>query len=137
MVGQRRRCRLVRRAAVAPTRCACASSAASCSSSPLDVRDVRADDALGIAVALHAAAVEPERLVAEPLDQAERVRDEQDRLAAPAELGELVEALVREALVADRQHLVDQQHVGIDVDRHGEAEAHVHARTSTSSPARR
>jgi hypothetical protein len=34
---------------------------------------------------------------------------------------------VREALVADRQHLVDQQHVGIDVDGHGEAEAHVHA----------
>ena len=54
--------------------------------------------------------------------------DEQDGLAAPPELGELVEALVRERLVADGQHLVDQQHVGIDVDGHGEAEAHVHAR---------
>ena len=54
------------------------------------------------------------------------MRDQQDRLAAPPELGELVEALVRERLVADRQHLVDQQHVGIDVDGHGEAEAHVH-----------
>ena len=48
--------------------------------------------------------------------------------AAPAELGELVEALVREAFVADRQHFVDEQHVGIDVNRHGEAKAHVHAR---------
>ena len=77
--------------------------------------------------ALQAAAVEPERLVAEALDQAERVRDEQDRLAAPLELGELVEALVGEALVADREHLVHEQHVGIDVDRHRETEAHVHA----------
>ena len=40
---------------------------------------------------------------------------------------ELVEALVGEALVADREHLVDEQHVGIDVDRHGEPEPHVHA----------
>ena len=53
---------------------------------------------------------------------------EQDRLAAAPELGELVEALVRESLVADRQHFVDEQHVGIDVDRDGEAEPHVHAR---------
>ena len=55
------------------------------------------------------------------------MRDEQDRLAAAAELRELVEALVREALVADREHFVDQQHVGIDVDRDGEAQPHVHA----------
>ena len=56
------------------------------------------------------------------------MRDEQDRLAAAAELGELVEALVREALVADREHLVDQQHVRDRRDRDGEAEPHVHAR---------
>ena len=74
------------------------------------------------------AVVQPQRLVAEALDEAERVGDEQDRLAAPPELGELVEALVREALVADGEHLVDEQHVGIDVDRHGKAEPHVHAR---------
>jgi hypothetical protein len=55
------------------------------------------------------------------------VGHEQDRLPAPLELGELVEALVREALVAHREHLVDEQHVGIDVNGHGEAEAHVHA----------
>ena len=55
------------------------------------------------------------------------MRDEEHGLAAAAELGELVEALVRERLVADGEHLVDQQHVGVDVDGHGEAEAHVHA----------
>ncbi len=32
-----------------------------------------------------------------------------------------------EADVADRQHLVDEQHVGVDVRGHGEAEAGVHA----------
>ena len=55
------------------------------------------------------------------------MRHEQDRLAAAPELRELVEALVREALVADREHFVDEQHVRIDVDRDGESEPHVHA----------
>ena len=55
------------------------------------------------------------------------MRDEEDRLAAALELGELVEALVGEAFVADGEHFVDQQHLGIDVDRDGEAEPHVHA----------
>ena len=76
---------------------------------------------------LIAARVEPQRFVAETLDHAERVRDEQDRLAAPLELGELVEALVREAFVADGEDLVDEQHLRIDVDRDRESEAHVHA----------
>ena len=94
----------------------------------LDVDDVGGDDPLGVALAVIASPVEPQRLVAEVLDQVQRVRDQQDRLVAAAELGELVQALHGEALVADRQHFVDQQHVGIDVDRHREAEPHVHAR---------
>ena len=63
----------------------------------------------------HHAGVEPQRLVAEPRHQVERVRHQQDRAAAAAELRELVEALVRKRLVADREHLVDEQHVRIDV----------------------
>ena len=39
-----------------------------------------------------------------------------------------VEALLLEALVADGEHLVDEQDVGLDVDRHGEAQTDVHAR---------
>ena len=52
------------------------------------------------------------------------------RIVLPRRLNsrELVEALVREAFVADGEHLVDEQHLGIDVDRDGEPEAHVHAR---------
>ena len=93
-----------------------------------DVGDVGADHPLGIAHRLHRPAVQPQRLVAEALDQAERVRHQQDRLAAPLELGELVEALVGEAFVADGEHFVDEQHVGIDVDRDRETQPHVHAR---------
>ena len=46
---------------------------------------------------------------------------------------ELLEALLLERGVADGEHLVDQQHVGVDLDRDGEAEPHAHARTSSSS----
>ena len=94
----------------------------------LDVDDVRGDHALGVAFALRDALVEPVRFVAELLDQVERVRDEQDRLVAAAEFRELVETLVGESLVADRQHFVHQQHFGIDMDRNRESQAHIHAR---------
>ena len=78
-------------------------------------------------MALHAPAIEPHGVVAQVLDQAERVRDQQNGLPAAPELGELVEALVRESLVAHGEHLVDEQHVGLDVNRHGEPQTHVHA----------
>ena len=61
----------------------------------LDVDDVAGDDELRIALAVRLALVEPQGLIAELLDQVERVRHEQDRLVAAAELGELVEALAR------------------------------------------
>ena len=92
-----------------------------------DGRDVGADNPLRVAHALLVAVIEPQRFVAEPLDHRQRVGHEEDGLAPPLELGELVEALVREALVANRQHLVDEQHIGIDVDRHRESQPHVHA----------
>ena len=44
------------------------------------------------------------------------------------ELMDAVQALLLEALVADGEHLVDEKHVGLDVHRHGEAEADVHTR---------
>ena len=93
----------------------------------LDVGDVGADDALGITHALHVPRIHPERVVAESLDQAERVCDEENRLAAALELGKFVQTLVREAFVADREHFVDEQHVGIDMDGDGKPEPHVHA----------
>ena len=56
------------------------------------------------------------------------MRDEDDRAAALLELEDLAEALALERLVADGEHLVEQQHVGLDVRRDREAEPHVHPR---------
>ena len=53
------------------------------------------------------------------------MRDEQDRLAGLLELLDLGQALAGERLVADGQHLVDQQHVRVDVDGDGERELDV------------
>ena len=54
--------------------------------------------------------------------------DEKDRAALRARLAQRVKALALEGAVADREHLVDQQHVGVHVHHHGEGQAHLHAR---------
>ena len=51
---------------------------------------------------------------------------EHDRPSAPPELPDLVQALAGERLVAHGEDLVDEEHVGVDVDGDREAEAHVH-----------
>ena len=68
------------------------------------------------------------RAIAEALDRRSVVRDEDDRAAALLELEDLAEALPLERLVADGEHLVEQQDVGLDVRGDREAEAHVHPR---------
>ena len=72
--------------------------------------------------------LEQRDLVAEVPDRPERVRHDHDGLAAVLELGELLGAPALELLVADREHLVDEEDVRIHVDRDREAEPHVHAR---------
>ena len=66
--------------------------------------------------------------LAEPLDGARVVRDEDDGAAAALELEDLPEALALEGLVADREDLVEEEDLRPDVRRDREAEAHVHAR---------
>ncbi len=53
---------------------------------------------------------------------------EQNRASGPLQPTELVKALLLERGVADRQHLVDQQDLGIDLDRGREREPHEHSR---------
>ena len=65
---------------------------------------------------------------AEPLDRAHVVGHEQDRPSLLLEPRKLVEALLLEVGVADREHLVDQQDVGVDLDRGRECEPDVHPR---------
>ncbi len=81
-----------------------------------------------IAEALHAAVLEVEHAIAQLLHEDERVRHEENRLSAPRELRDRVEAAVRESLVAHREHLVHDENVRVDVHGHREAEPHVHSR---------
>ncbi len=66
--------------------------------------------------------------MAEARHRAHVVGDEDDRAAFLAHPVEDVEALLLEGGVADGQHLVDQQDLGVDLDRHREGQAHVHPR---------
>ena len=80
------------------------------------------------AVERHAAVAQQHCAVAQPFDGARVVRDEDDRAAPLLELEDLPEALALERLVADGEHLVEEEHVRLDVRRDREAEPHVHAR---------
>ena len=86
------------------------------------------DRLVGRAVELEPTLAQQHRSLAEPLDLRRIVRDEDDRPAALLELEHLAEALALERLVADREHLVEQQHVRVQVRRDREAEPHVHPR---------
>ena len=54
------------------------------------------------------------------------MRDEDDRAAVPVEVEDPVDALALERCVADREDLVEQQDVGVQVRRDREAEPHEH-----------
>src|SRR5664279_324185 len=57
----------------------------------------------------------------------EAMRDQDDRASVMLELLDLVEAFALERLVAHRQDLVDEQHLGIDVDGNSKCQADIHA----------
>src|SRR3954466_14862216 len=73
------------------------------------------------------ARVEDDDALARALDERRVVGDEHERRAALDLLGDPRLALALEGLVADGQHLVDEQHVGVEVRGDREAEPHEHA----------
>src|SRR5262245_52876674 len=91
------------------------------------IHQICVDDSFWITVRLDNARIQPECLVAEPRDEIQRVSHKEDGAAPSAEFSKLVETFVRERLVAHRKHFVDEQDIGIDIDRHRKTEAHVHA----------
>src|SRR3990172_12336030 len=91
----------------------------------------------GLRVALHhfrrlsvrqeVAATYKERSLAEVLDKAHRVGDQDDGDALGLKLPHLGQALLLEAGVAHGQHFVDEEDLRVAVHRDGKAEAYVHA----------
>ena len=73
-------------------------------------------------------AVEPQRALAQSLHLEEVVRTENERAAASEEAIEPAIALALEAVVADREHLVGDQHLGLELGRRRERDAQLHAR---------
>ena len=76
----------------------------------------------------HVAPLHQHRAIAEALDGVHVVGDEHDRPALALESEELLEALLLEGGIADREHLVDQQDLGFNLDRGGKGQAHEHSR---------
>ena len=71
--------------------------------------------------------VQPQRAVADGLDVADGVGDEQDGDAARAQLVHLAHAALAEIDVAHGQRFIHQQNFGIHIDGHGEGQPHHHA----------
>ena len=63
----------------------------------------------------------------EALDRVEVVAHEQDRAPLGGHVAHLAQALRLERGVADREHLVHEQDLGLEVRRDGERQAQVHA----------
>ena len=70
--------------------------------------------------------LEQQRPVAEAVHGAHVVRDEEDRRVGALDPLELLEALLLERRVADREDLVDEQDVGVHLDHHAERQADHH-----------
>src|SRR2546422_11357771 len=75
---------------------------------------------VGIAAGDKHAPVKDERATAEALQQVDIVANEEDRHAAAADVPHLLEALLLELRVADRQGLVDYKDLRLAVDGNGE-----------------
>src|SRR5207244_2776305 len=94
----------------------------------VDCIQIRPEHVGGRAAGAHAAALEPQGTRTHELDRREVVRDEHDRRPAlVAELQHAPQRAILKSSIADGQYFVDQQHVRIDVHRHGKSQARVHA----------
>ena len=65
-------------------------------------------------------------LVAKGFDRPQIVRHKEDRLPFTLKLLKALHALALKGQIADRQHLIDQQHIGVHFRGHRKTEPHVH-----------
>src|SRR5688500_5562144 len=71
--------------------------------------------------------IEDKGASAEPLDGGHVVTYEKNGAPATRDVAELADALVLEPGVTDREHLVDEQHVGFEMRGNRKRKPHVHA----------
>ena len=89
---------------------------------------VRLDDGLDGARHRDPAVLEQDAVVAELAQRPHVVADEQDGPAVPrGDVAHLPEAFLLEGVIADREHLVDDQDLRLEVRRHRERQADEHA----------
>ena len=88
---------------------------------------VLADHQVGFSDGAHAPVIQPEGAIADGLDIAGGMGDEQDGDSARAELMNFAHAAVAEVDIADRESFIDQKNFRIEMDGDGEREAHDHA----------
>ena len=74
------------------------------------------------------AVAQQQHAVAQSLDGAQVVRDENYCSPGTLQVADALKALGLERSVADRQNFVEQEYIGVEVRGDGEAEAHVHPR---------
>src|SRR5438132_1173170 len=92
-----------------------------------DLLVIRVDDVVRRPLGADMPLIEPDPSLAPSRHRPKIVGNEHDRLLRGAELADLGEAFVLEVLVPDREHLVDEEDVRLEVHRDRESEAHVHA----------
>ena len=97
------------------------------SSNAFELGEVLVHEVRRLARSAHAAVLEPDDVVAEPEGVHRVVRGDERRAAALHQLGDSAERLRSEELVADCEHFVDEQHLGLERRRDREREPDPHA----------
>ena len=91
-----------------------------------DAVQVKINRLLGSAIEAKLAMGKHDSAMAEVLNCCQVMGDEQDSTAAPAHIAHFPDALFLERHVAHRQHLIDNQDLGVQVRRHREGKPDVH-----------
>ena len=91
------------------------------------IREIIFDEFGGIPDFLDLPVLEPHRVFAQLRDRRHIVADEQDGAAVFRDIAHLADALLLEPDVTDREHLVHDQDLRLQVGGHGERQADVHS----------
>src|SRR6516164_8411614 len=97
----------------------------SCTTRPADF-PIGFDDVRSGSARDHLAMVQEEYAAAQALDGIEIVGDEEDGSALDVQLVDSVETLRLKIRISDRQHLIEQEDVGLEVGSNRKAKADVH-----------